>query len=519
MRLPHFETGLRGLVLALLLLFARGGASLPAAQLLHYGQGRSAAAPWRLQLRGGAGWLGGSSDSAADETGVSAALPADDSSSDDSVPSGKYNLSATGLLDPSQYNVTDDVLEMFIRPPMRPTMRDGKALCGVGIMLSNTKPYTIIFIRVGSPADLSAKIFLNDQIVSMDGKNLDSLTFEQILELALGFEDTALTLQIAPSEAQGTRAGGTSACFTIELIRANDYLPYWALPLDGDPGGDGPEAQEWKNKTRAEVREMLVGYPFADFGDWQKMKDKQTHRTFYYDALNKRVQFDKPCMLQYGRKLNRMTNFEWYEAALQRDKDRNALKLRMFGKSDDDLYSDDDSEIVPPQLQHGAAATGEEGGRVQEEEAGSLIDPGVGEEEDSGWGGAGTGGPFEWLDGVLDEIGAKMDKDVSVWQCFALCCRVLQSVALCRRRQDGLRTRMHTAVSLVQRVAACCSVLQCVAVCCSVVQYVAVCCSVLQCAAVCCSVLQCAAVWYSVVQCVAVCCSVLQCGAVCCSVL
>ena len=50
-----------------------------------------------------------------------------------------------------------------------------------------------------------------------------------------------------------------------------------------------------------------------------------------------------------------------------------------------------------------------------------------------------------------------------------------------------------------------CAVLQCAAC-------VAVCCSVLQCVAVCCSVLQCAA-------CVAVCCSVLQCVAVCCSVL
>jgi len=75
--------------------------------------------------------------------------------------------------------------------------------------------------------------------------------------------------------------------------------------------------------------------------------------------------------------------------------------------------------------------------------------------------------------------------------------------------------------------AVCCSVLQCVAVCCRrriyiIVfagppfanflslhgirhQFVAVCCSVLQCVAVCCSVLQCAAVCYSVLQCVTVC--------------
>ena len=47
----------------------------------------------------------------------------------------------------------------------------------------------------------------------------------------------------------------------------------------------------------------------------------------------------------------------------------------------------------------------------------------------------------------------------------AVCCRVLQCVAVC-----------------LQRVAECCSVLQCV---CSVLQSVAVCCSVSQCVAVC----------------------------------
>ena len=61
------------------------------------------------------------------------------------------------------------------------------------------------------------------------------------------------------------------------------------------------------------------------------------------------------------------------------------------------------------------------------------------------------------------------------------------------------------------------------AVCCSVLQRVALCvvvwCSVLQCGAVYCSVFQCVAVCSSAWQCVAVCCNVLHCVAVCCSVL
>jgi len=81
-----------------------------------------------------------------------------------------------------------------------------------------------------------------------------------------------------------------------------------------------------------------------------------------------------------------------------------------------------------------------------------------------------------------------------------------------RRRHDqslGLRRNMRPAAlelrSALYCVAVCCSVLQCVAV---WLQCAAVCCSVF---AVCCSVLQCAAVCCSVLQCAAMCCNVLQC--------
>jgi len=56
------------------------------------------------------------------------------------------------------------------------------------------------------------------------------------------------------------------------------------------------------------------------------------------------------------------------------------------------------------------------------------------------------------------------ERGLGVWQCVAVCCRLLQSVAAC--------------CSLLQSVAVCCSVLQSVAVCCRVLQSVAVCCSV-----------------------------------------
>ena len=95
-------------------------------------------------------------------------------------------------------------------------------------------------------------------------------------------------------------------------------------------------------------------------------------------------------------------------------------------------------------------------------------------------------------------------------QCVAVCCSVLQCVALFFYWFCSFFCQVR-----LQRVAVCCSVLQCVAVsgvvvllvlflllsgessvlqrvaaCCSVLQHGAVCCSVLQCAAVCCSVLQ-----------------------------
>jgi len=130
-------------------------------------------------------------------------------------------------------------------------------------------------------------------------------------------------------------------------------------------------------------------------------------------------------------------------------------------------------------------------------------------------------------------------------QCVAVCCSVLQCVAVfdvcCSVILETVLAqtrRVADASEKMQRVAVCCSVLQCVAVCCSVLQsvavsysrlcsrelvaspmrvggcsllqYVTLCCNALQCVAICCSVLQCGAVRRSVLPCVAVCCNVLQ---------
>jgi len=88
---------------------------------------------------------------------------------------------------------------------------------------------------------------------------------------------------------------------------------------------------------------------------------------------------------------------------------------------------------------------------------------------------------------------------VCVLQCVAVCCSVLQCVAVSVGTlitpQNASHQTSHVRCVCVCDVLWC--VLQCIAVCCRV-QGVTVCCSVLQCVAVCCSVL----------QCVAVCCSV-----------
>jgi len=120
----------------------------------------------------------------------------------------------------------------------------------------------------------------------------------------------------------------------------------------------------------------------------------------------------------------------------------------------------------------------------------------------------------------------------------AVCCSVLQSVAVCPSRPWTLNWQcVAVCCSVLQCVAVCCSVLQCVpkdpgpyigsdqgngnkrvAVCCIVFQRVAVCCSVFvvetkeailygckenECVAVCCSVFLCIAVWCILLQCVA----------------
>ena len=214
------------------------------------------AAPFRrpLALRGG-GWLDSSeSGSAASEAATVAAASGDSSSVDEAgaAAGSKFTLSSNGLLDPLQHNLTDDVLDLFLRPPARPTTRDGRPLCGVGLLLSSTKPHCVEYIHPGSPADLCAKILLGDQVVAMDGKGLAELSWEQIRDMGLGFEGTALALEVLPAEAVRGRA--EHASFTVELQRTADFLPRWARPADDDPGGEGPAAQAWKNKTRAMVR-------------------------------------------------------------------------------------------------------------------------------------------------------------------------------------------------------------------------------------------------------------------------
>jgi len=92
-------------------------------------------------------------------------------------------------------------------------------------------------------------------------------------------------------------------------------------------------------------------------------------------------------------------------------------------------------------------------------------------------------------------------------RCFAMCCSVLQCVAL----WYSVLQCVTVCCRVLKSVAEFCSLLHCVALCCSVLQCVAVCYSVLKGVAVCCRVLLCAGLCYSVLQRVAVCYSVLQC--------
>jgi len=66
-------------------------------------------------------------------------------------------------------------------------------------------------------------------------------------------------------------------------------------------------------------------------------------------------------------------------------------------------------------------------------------------------------------------------------QGVAVCCSVLQGVAVCdvSAARECVRAARETCTSC--NVSECCSVMQCVALCCTVLQCVAVCCSVLQC--------------------------------------
>jgi len=72
--------------------------------------------------------------------------------------------------------------------------------------------------------------------------------------------------------------------------------------------------------------------------------------------------------------------------------------------------------------------------------------------------------------------------------CVAVCCSMLQRVAMCCRVVNGIEGRLNMTVMLPFENVYRWVVAECVVVCCSELQCVAVCCSVLQCVAVCCSV-------------------------------
>ena len=120
---------------------------------------------------------------------------------------------------------------------------------------------------------------------------------------------------------------------------------------------------------------------------------------------------------------------------------------------------------------------------------------------------------------------------IYVLRCVAVSCNVLQCVATCNSSCCGWTSRF-----LVSPISMVICMLRCVAVCCGVLQCVAVCCSVLQCVAArgclrimqysllhfeksfscqpCSNCTMCVAARCSVMRCVAVRCSVLQCVAV-----
>ena len=70
---------------------------------------------------------------------------------------------------------------------------------------------------------------------------------------------------------------------------------------------------------------------------------------------------------------------------------------------------------------------------------------------------------------------------VCVLQRVAVCCNVLQCVAVCLFFTSGAAWQsLDPRPTVLQIVAVCCRVLQYITECCSMLQYVAVCCSMLQ---------------------------------------
>uniref|UniRef100_A0A6U6E581 WW domain-containing protein n=1 Tax=Guillardia theta TaxID=55529 RepID=A0A6U6E581_GUITH len=283
-----------------------------------------AAKPMSLMLRGGA---------------YEDDLPFSDEgsgSSEGSYDESLYNLTEAYLKDPEEQGNLTHLYDLLIRPPIMPPMKDGKMLSGIGLLLSRDPPYKILSIHPQVQQAHAGLINIGDEVVAINGESLKGKSWEQVRSLALGEEASDVLLQLLPGSALNDQDGKkhpSASSVSIELSRFSDYVPPCCKPLPDDPGvGKGEEEQKFLEKHRQRVAEELAGMPLYDFGDWTKLRDPKTGKTFFHDRLRNVSQWHPPASYFIRKKLLKMSQDEFLQTAAMMQEEHEEFVRRLREK-------------------------------------------------------------------------------------------------------------------------------------------------------------------------------------------
>ena len=114
-----------------------------------------------------------------------------------------------------------------------------KAFQGIGVVLQQSPDGTVTISKLmeGGPAAKSGQILVNDQILSIDGKSLNNISLDKVMELIRGQNGSQIVLNIQRKVAEGDKK--VEKTFEITLKREPITLNDERVDISYEQFGDG----------------------------------------------------------------------------------------------------------------------------------------------------------------------------------------------------------------------------------------------------------------------------------------